>query len=122
MNTTCFLQQRQHLLHGLVQLGRPLLAVPPSRTIALSRFCDQLIDYLSRGHFQVYSRCAARSSITRASHATTEDAMAFAERYGSLEHNDWSAVRVALNQLALTLETRFELEDVLLAERTAMAG
>ena len=121
MNTTCFLQQRQHLLHRLVQLDSPVMAAPPTRTIALSRFCDDLIDYLSRGHFQVYSACTERNSHAAAIHATTEAAMAFAERFGSLDHNDWPTVRAALNQLAITLESRFELEDDLLQAQHAAA-
>ena len=115
-----FIQQRQRLLRDLVKLTG--LRGGAGGVISLARFCDELIDYLSWGHFSVYSECAAAHTQTAAIATTTSAIMAFAERYGDLRDPFWAQARRDLDALALTLETRFELEDDLLAEPLAAVG
>ena len=119
---TSFLGQRQRLLRNLVDLSGRVAPSAAGSAIAASRFCDQLIDYLSHGHFRVFhisqgSYPRRQVEVQRAAIETTTDAaMAFADLYGNLGRFNWTELREDLSTLALTLETRFELEDALLQQ------
>lgn len=120
-----FLGQRQRLLRDLLDLSKRAAPSAASAAIAASRFCDQLIDYLSHGHFRVFHICQGTSprrqaEVQRAAIETTTDAaMAFADLYGNLGRFNWQKLREDLSTLALTLATRFDLEDELLQQLDA---
>ena len=108
-----FLLGRQRLLQSLVVLAARD-AQPAGARVLLARFCDQLVDYLSYGHFRALTAAPPGRPEYAAIAATTATAMAFADRFGNLAAPDWETAREELNALALTLATRFELEDDLL--------
>ena len=85
----------------------------------LSRFCDTLVDYLSAGHFQIFQRLVPSAATYAAIESTTEQAMAFNDRFGNLQRIEIDTVKQALEVLAQVLGTRFELEDGLLSEHAA---
>ena len=96
---------------------------------AVQDFCNQLVDYISAGHFEIYHTVV--SAIEKASgrrlsivnrilpriEATTEVALHFNDLYGQGELDDDMLMRLDedLNRLGPILEERFRLEDRLVA-------
>ncbi|MCZ6640777.1 MAG: Rsd/AlgQ family anti-sigma factor [Gammaproteobacteria bacterium] len=113
--TTC----RQRLITYLVELNNALDAGLEDLSQAiLTRFCNSLVDYLSAGHFQVFQRLIPAPHEYAAIESTTLVAMRFNDEFGDLESVNIAQVKAALEQLALVLGTRFELEDdILLSSR-----
>jgi len=112
------LNSRQQLLQLLTHLlGRtepshePVIAA--TSAILLNRFCDHLIDYLSQGHFRTFDG-DGEASLPALLTATTTQLVEFADRHGNLDEQCVFSIRTELNQVALTLEARFEVEDLLL--------
>lgn len=114
---------RQRLIRYLIKLDNALEADLADLSQALlSRFCDSLVDYLSAGYFQVFPRSAPSPDEYAAIESTTQVAMAFNDRWGNVRSVEVRTVRVALEQLAQVLGTRFEIEDgLLLAEQVPVA-
>lgn len=107
-----FSQCRQRLISYLVKLNHALNEDLQDLSQALvSRFCDSLVDYLSAGHFQVFQRVIPAPDEYAAIESTTRVAMTFNDRFGNAEFIDIPEVKAALEQLALVLGTRFEVED-----------
>jgi len=107
-----FSQCRQRLISYLVKLNHALNEDLQDLSQALvSRFCDALVDYLSAGHFQVFQRIVPAPHEYAAIESTTREAMTFNDRFGNVQHVDIPVVKAALEQLALVLGTRFEVED-----------
>ena len=109
-----FVGCRQQLLSNLISLSNSLdqRQWDIAETL-LQRFCNHLTNYLTLGHERTERACALAQPDTNlqvAIASTSRIAMCFNDRYsrgtGRLEQ-----VRPALEQLALALETRFELED-----------
>ncbi len=96
-----------------------------SPSTRLQTFCQQLVDYLSAGHFEVYyellreAEAFADGSADQAHallpgiNATTAQAMAFNDRFVDAE-GLLTTLPKSLSQLGETLESRFELEDQLI--------
>lgn len=92
---------------------------------AVQDLCNQLVDYISAGHFEIYHTVI--SAIEKASgrrlsivnrilpriEATTELALRFNDTYGQDELDDDKLMTLDddLNQLGPILEERFRLED-----------
>ncbi|WP_026972184.1 Rsd/AlgQ family anti-sigma factor [Aliagarivorans marinus] len=85
-------------------------------------FCEQLVDYASTGHFEVYDqiaeRCEAGSSEALISKitATTDTALAFNDRYAEVDDQELELANLDrdLSALGQTMEERFAIEDKLL--------
>lgn len=110
-----FIQCRQRVLSYLVKLNRALDNRHEDLTGSLlNRFCEVLVDYLSAGHFRAFHTTEPDPFQYVAIADTTRQAMRFNDRFtdGFAQLGD---VKGALEQLALALETRFELEDDMLS-------
>lgn len=93
------------------------------------RLCQLLVDYVSAGHFEVFSQlvdeaesfedgsCELAQNILPAIGDTTEVILAYEEKYaesGAIE-NDEEKLKRDLSALGELLESRFALEDQLIA-------
>lgn len=95
--------------------------------ILVKEFCDQLMDYVSEGHFEVYdqvvtacekngesSKALAQHLVPRISE-TTDSALHFNDKYTeSVDDKVLFQLDKDLSSLGHAMETRFELEDKLL--------
>ncbi len=91
----------------------------------LEEFCQELVDYLATGHFEIYRRIEEgnerRGDITKLAEKimprindTTQIAMAFNDLYENTENIDEATVKQLpnyLSKLGKELATRIELED-----------
>ncbi len=121
------LDAREKLLLKYCTLLDPIVEgtdqeVPPNDKIA--SFCESLIDYTSRGHFDVYPRIVQimetvsgkRLSIAKKIipkiFKNTEDILTFEDKYGEdvVEH-DFNDFKHDLGEIGQILEARFTLED-----------
>ena len=122
-----WLQARQAVIVEFCALSgvHELSSRPDSSNTRLLNFCEQLVDYLSTGHFEVYyelireaeafadgSAELAKSLMPQIT-ATTQTAMAFHDQYAESE-GDITALPKNLSKLGEILEARFELEDQLI--------
>jgi len=103
---------RQRLISYLVKLNHALDEnfIDLSEAL-LGRFCDSLVDYLSAGHFRVFQRALPSADEYAAIEASTREAMSFNDSFDNHAGIEPQVVKAALERLALTLGTRFELED-----------
>lgn len=115
---TRFALNRQQVLSYLVKLNRSLdQGVWDLASTILLKFCGTLTDYLSAGHEQTFRLHTPKSHQYVAIAATSRAIMQFTDRFSRnavSEAVDFAGCQAALEQLALTLETRFELEDELM--------
>ena len=105
------LQVLAHLLQRTEPSQEPAIAA--TSAILLNRFCAHLVDYLSQGHFRTFGGSEPESLPTLLTGTTTE-LVAFADRHSNVGEHSPCSIRAELNQVALTLEARFEVEDLLL--------
>ena len=116
---------RRAVLRDLLRLSTALDAPGSdlSETL-LSRFCGDLSRYLSVGHYRAFQSTRASADAYLALAATSREIMRFTDRFvGGGLTEPLRSIREQLGQLAMTLETRFEIEDDLitsdrLAERS----
>ena len=125
------LEKRQELIVNYCQIaGLPPFqqkdnALPaPS---AIKEFCNQLVDYVSTGHFEIYkevvSRCEThgQSSLEQVNKIipkitdTTDLALEFNDKYAEINDSELDQFDRHLSTLINGLEQRFALEDKLLA-------
>lgn len=112
-----FNRSRQRVLTYLVKLNRSLeRGVWDLADTLLQKFCQSLTHYLSVGHQQTFAMNQPAPHQYVAIAATSREVMRFADEFGR-QANDARAsfeqVYDALETLALTLESRFQLEDEL---------
>lgn len=122
-----WLEQRQQLIRTLFSLSDREIGEPLNERLTL--FCDQLMDYLSSGHFEVYEQLLregsdfADGSVERVQELfpkiqpTTDTALDFNDKYGAFERPTLRDIRdfaEDLSSLGESLEDRFELEDKLI--------
>lgn len=112
-----FNRSRQQVLTYLVKLNRSLeRGVWDLADTLLQKFCQSLTHYLSVGHQQTFAMEQPAPHQYVAIAATSREVMRFADEFGR-QANDARAcfeqVYDALETLALTLESRFQLEDEL---------
>lgn len=124
-----WLAERQELITryvGLTEIAAQQ-APTPAMQEQLDAFCEVLVDYVSAGHFEVYEQLAweaelldeddrklTTATMARIS-ATTSIALDFNDNFlkaPCLSLLD--ELPAALSSLGQTLETRFELEDLLI--------
>ncbi|MDM3870434.1 sigma D regulator [Porticoccus sp. W117] len=119
-----WLQNRQELLVGYCELSN----VPefdsgnPEHGNQLQSLCENLVDYISAGHFEVYQQLMEegrafgdKEALSEASqlltdvHHATQAALDFNDKY--LATDDLETLTVDLSQLGESLAARFEIED-----------
>ncbi|MEM1434976.1 MAG: Rsd/AlgQ family anti-sigma factor [Pseudomonadota bacterium] len=110
---------RRAVLSDLLKLSTALDdgVVDLSETL-LRRFCGNLSRYLSVSHYRAFQTRSAQTTRYLALASTTREVMRFCDRFGNgrgVPGEPLPAVRQQLGQLAMTLETRFELEDDLIS-------
>ena len=85
----------------------------------LRRFCSNLSRYLSVSHYRAFQTRSAQTTRYLALASTTREVMSFCDRFAhsaGVLRQSLLEVRQQLGQLAMTLETRFELEDDLISD------
>ncbi|GGB17414.1 Rsd/AlgQ family anti-sigma factor [Agarivorans gilvus] len=91
----------------------------------ISQFCEQLVDYVSTGHFEIYEQivneCANDGDTTPGERLlpliteTTDIALSFNDSYAEVDENiELNSFDRDLSQLGQEMEERFEVEDELL--------
>ena len=106
---------RAAVLSYLLKLGKCIDAQHQDLVQAVThRFNETLIDYLSLGHFKLFTQCAPENHTLAALQNITNQALRFSERYSGSRVYPLSTLKRDLEALALAMETRFELEDELL--------
>ncbi len=123
-----WLKERRQLLSRYTQVATIATAPPSLSELSRSQaiFCDVLVDYVSAGHFEVYAglleeaKCFADGSGAFAAELmpsisdTTEFILAYEEKYAPA-FDDTIDLERDLSSLGEMLETRFGLEDRLIA-------
>ncbi|MDC9719244.1 MAG: Rsd/AlgQ family anti-sigma factor [Gammaproteobacteria bacterium] len=123
-----WLIERQALLTQFVEL--PQLKVTEGVMEALHRLCEAMVDYSSRGHFNVYEQLlqhiiqhssehqARAQTLLGKIHDTTDKIVVFDDEYGSVENlsiQDIGHFSNRLSCLGEVLTERFNHEDELMA-------
>ena len=93
----------------------------------LNHFCEQLMDYISLGHFEVYeslvkdcdehgdNSLALAGTIYPKINSTTDAALSFNEKYAKInEDDDFPALEQDLSNIGESIANRIELEDNLI--------
>ena len=106
---------RAAVLSYLVKLGKCIDAQHQDLVQAVTqRFNEALIDYLSLGHFKLFNENPPSSHTLAALQNITNQALQFSERYANIQTYPLGTLKRDLEELALAMETRFEIEDELL--------
>ena len=127
-----WLRGRQTIIVELAGLAREVRSDATSEASLLQRlktFCADIVDYVSAGHFEIYSRLvdtadAARLFITLGTRlqCTTDQVLAFNDSV-TRARPDRARLRRVLADVGMALEERLALEDRLIhAARVPLAG
>ena len=123
-----WLSSRQALISAFVSL--PSAAIGEELNMRLSNFCDQLMDYLSSGHFEVYEQLmlegkefadgsdAAGEKLLPLIQVSTDRALDFNDDFTRFDEPSVAEIRdfsTRLSELGESLEERFDLEDKMIA-------
>ena len=119
-----WLQRRQELLVDYCELSNisAFDSGNPDHGARLQRLCENLVDYISAGHFEVYQQLIEegrafddRAALDKANgllakiHDATQAALDFNDKY--LETDDLETLGADLSGLGESLAARFEVED-----------
>ena len=125
-----WLDDRQQLLLNFCHMSKldetnNAHALPDSE--ALNNFCQQLLDYISLGHFEVYeslvSDCEEQGDVSLnlaktlypEITLTTETALVFNDKYANQQTiDDFKQLTIDLSLIGETIALRIELEDQLI--------
>jgi len=125
---TRWLKERRSLLGKYTEIAVSLDSQSDDEAMQLRQkaLCDLLVDYVSAGHFEVFHElvneaerfgdgsCALAEKLLPEIGATTEVILAYEEKYGVMAgYKD--KVKRDLSALGEVLESRFVLEDQLIA-------
>lgn len=93
----------------------------------LTNFCQQLVDYISLGHFEVYESLVVDSDMETEPNLklaqklypeisnTTDEALAFNDKYSNTKYVDeYDVLAKDLSNIGEAIATRIELEDQLI--------
>ena len=125
---TRWLKERRELLGKYTEIAVGMDGMLDQEALDLRQraLCQQLVDYVSSGHFEVYLKLfeeaesfadgsnAVAAKLMPAIVDTTEIIMAYEEKYTS-QDSDNAKVKRDLSSLGEVLESRFLLEDRLIA-------
>ena len=119
-----WLHSRQNLLVSFCHLSEKKSFSDSDKEAegSLRELCQQLVDYVSAGHFEIYDQLIQEGkafgdeeglqqarALYREIDATTDVAVDFNDKYQ--ETDDLSALTKDLSELGVALETRFAAED-----------
>ena len=105
-------RSRSLVLSYLLKLKKCIDAEHSDLVQALcTRFSEYLIDYISYGHFRIFEVYKPEAYHLTAVEHVTALALAFDERYRNRLDINLKALRADLEELALAMEARFEVED-----------
>ncbi|WP_111641573.1 sigma D regulator [Marinimicrobium alkaliphilum] len=120
-----WLEERQELLVRFYRVSTGAVD-EDIRGEKLRRLCEILVDYVSAGHFEIYDQLIKEgrefsdtdglkegSRLFAIIDQTTEKVLDFNDKYQ--ETDDLTSLDHDLSQLGVTLETRFEAEDGMIA-------
>ncbi|WP_133013076.1 sigma D regulator [Marinomonas flavescens] len=125
-----WLEQRRQLIEAGMYL-RERGECTPTDTPKIQAFCEQLVDYVSVGHFTVYEQLALEAKDFHDASAvkllkmllpeidhTTQLAIEFHDKYDTKDHCNaqLEALPFSLQALSAIMEERFEYEDRLIKE------
>lgn len=125
-----WLAQRRQLIEAGMQL-REREDYTPTDTPKIQAFCEQLVDYVSVGHFNVYEQLALEAKefhddtalilfkqLMPEIESTTELALEFNDKYDTKEHCNaqLEALPFSLQALSVVMAERFDYEDRLIKE------
>lgn len=111
-------------LAGLPPYDKEVGAQSLPSSEALQSFCQILVDYVSTGHFEIYEQivqdCDNKPKTTEYISGiapSTDVALDFNDHYAEVESNDdLTGLDKHLSRLGQSMEARFAIEDLLLAE------
>ena len=120
-----WLDARQALLVEYMRLAGLMPTKSKQRSlpghVELQRFCEQLVDYVSAGHFEIYNHVvtafeqASGDKLAKRIYphirACTEFALEFNDKYSNADEAQLLQLDEDLNQLGPVLEDRFKQED-----------
>jgi regulator of sigma D len=116
-----YLAERQKLIVLLMKLTSATEERQQDLVVSLRvRLCEAAVDYVSHGYFRIYGHLLSTQTWCEA-HAyaafesTTATVLGFNDRFAAPGPVPHTRLKPALTDLALALETRFELEDQLFA-------
>ncbi len=105
-------KSRAVLLSYLLKLKKSIDAEHADLTQAIChRFRQHLTDYISYGHFRLLKSCTPQAHQIVALQANTQGLLPFTERYSGHRTPRLPQLKNDLEDLALALEARFEIED-----------
>ena len=107
---------RRAVLSYLLKLNKAIDARHSDLVQAITeRFNNVLVDYVSYGHFKFLTCCTPEPHQLAAIECNTQQALRFSEKYEHVNSPPLDMLKADLERLALALETRFELEDEVVA-------
>ncbi|MGV3346769.1 sigma D regulator [Enterobacteriaceae bacterium LUAb1] len=121
-----WLTARRQLLVTYYQVAGIKPGKPTLDDKVLNAFCQNLVDYLSSGHFSLYQRVLAKISndnplnvaiqLYPSLQINTERLMALYDTHleNAINDNSLIELQLALSKIGETLEARFTLEDTLI--------
>ncbi len=106
-------RSRAAVLSYLVKLNRCVDAQHRDLVVSLSRrFSETLIDYISYGHFRLMGHLSPEPHQQAALDNMTHLSLRFDEKYnGTHQRISLTELKADLEQIALAMEARFEIED-----------
>ncbi|MFT4863021.1 MAG: regulator of sigma D [Pseudohongiellaceae bacterium] len=126
-----WMQQRIELTQDFEAVVTPSIYTQSNKELSrhIRRFCQSLVDYVSAGHFEVYNELITEArefndgslgtgiDLYRAIEQSTDLAVEFNDKFERLGHsrNLLAELPESLANLGKTLNSRFELEDHLIA-------
>lgn len=125
-----WLEARKALIEAYAKL-RAEDEFTPIDTPKILLFCQNLVDYVSTGHFEIYEQLTKEAEAFNDQKAllfaqktlpeiqsTTTLVVEFNDKFDSKEHcnNQLAELPISLQALGLVLADRFELEDLLIKE------
>ncbi len=123
-----WLIERQALLSQFMSL--PQISIADDVISELHHFCEAMVDYSSRGHFNIYEQLLAHIAKYNSAqvdqtnillgkiHDTTDKIIIFDDEYGSVEKlsiQDIGHFNGRLSRLGEVITERFNLEDEIMA-------
>lgn len=110
-------RSRANILSYLLKLNKCIDAKHRDLVQAVARrFSETLIDYISYGHFRLFTSCEPAGHHVPVIENTTQCALLFNDQYAHSAAIDLDLIKEDLERLALKLEVHFEIEDEMIAQ------
>ena len=110
-------RSRASILSYLLKLNKCIDAQHRDLVQAVARrFSETLIDYISYGHFRLFTSCHPACHHVPVIENTTQSVLRFNDQYAHSAAIDLNRIKQDLEGLALTLEVHFEIEDEMISQ------